>query len=64
MRQRESLNRIIELAITAMSEKENDVATDIFNYVLETTQNISTILTANQYVLNIEITKASAKARW
>ena len=61
MRQRESLNRIIELAITAMSEKENDVATDIFNYVLETTQNISTILTANQYVLNIETTNASAK---
>ncbi|MBO3099234.1 tetratricopeptide repeat protein [Gelidibacter pelagius] len=61
MRQRESLNRIIELALTALSEKESDVATEIFNYVLENTQNISTILTANQYLLDIETTNATAK---
>lgn len=61
MRQRESLSRILELALTAMSEKENDVAIDIFNYVLENTQNIGTILTANQYLLDIETSNASAK---
>jgi tetratricopeptide (TPR) repeat protein len=61
MRQRESLNRIIELALTALSDRENDLATEIFNYVLENTQNIATILTANQYLLDIETTDASPK---
>lgn len=61
MRKRESLSRIIELALTALSDKENEVATEIFNYVLDNTQNISTILTANQYLLNIETTNATAK---
>ena len=61
MRQKESLNRIIELALTALSEKENEVATDIFKYVLESTQNISTILTANQYLLDIETRTAALK---
>ncbi|RXJ52574.1 tetratricopeptide repeat protein [Gelidibacter gilvus] len=61
MRERESLNRIIELALTALSEKENDVAKEIFNYVLENTQNIGTILTANQYLLDIETSTATAK---
>ncbi|HLT33871.1 MAG TPA: tetratricopeptide repeat protein, partial [Aquaticitalea sp.] len=61
MRQRESLNRIIELALTALSDRESDLATEIFNYVLENTQNIATILTANQYLLDIETTDASPK---
>ena len=61
MRQRESLSRIIELALTALSEKENDVATEIFNYVLENTQNVTTILTAHQYLLDMEILNASSK---
>ncbi len=60
MRQRESLNRIIELALTALSEKENEVATEIFSYILDNTQNIGTILTANQYLLDIETANASA----
>lgn len=50
----ESLDRIIELALTANDEKEVDVATDIFNYVLKNTQNISTQLLAHQYLLEIE----------
>lgn len=61
MRQRESLSRIIDLAMTALSEKENDVATDIFKYILENTQNIGIILTANQYLLDIETSNASTK---
>ncbi|MBA6151717.1 tetratricopeptide repeat protein [Gelidibacter maritimus] len=61
LRQRESLNRIIELALTALSEKESDIATEIFSYVLKQTQNIGTILTANQYLLDIETTNATSK---
>lgn len=63
MRKRESLSRILELAMTALSEKENDVATSIFNYVLENTQNVGTILIANQYLLDIEIATAPVKNR-
>ncbi|WP_027127517.1 tetratricopeptide repeat protein [Gelidibacter mesophilus] len=61
MRQRESLNRIIELALTALYDKEKVVATEIFNYVLENTQDLSTILVANQYLLDIEISNATTK---
>lgn len=61
MRERESLNRLIELALTALGEKETEVASEIFNYVLANTQNISTILTANQYLLNIETNHATTK---
>lgn len=61
MRQRQSLERIIEVALTALSEKEHAVATEIFNYVLDHTQDISTILTANHYLLDIAIINASQK---
>lgn len=61
MREPESLNRLIELALTALGEKENEVATEIFNYILEHTQNIGTILTASQYLLDIETTKATVR---
>ena len=60
-RQPESLNRIIELAITAMGENENEVAKDILKYVLENTQNVATLLIANQYLLDMEIKDANAK---
>lgn len=60
-RQPESLNRIIELAITAMSAQENDVAMEILNYVIENTQNVTTILKANQYLLDIKTKEASSK---
>ena len=59
MRERESLNPIIELALTALSEKENEVASEIFHYVLDNTQNIGTILTANKYLLDIETSNAT-----
>ncbi|OBX26369.1 tetratricopeptide repeat protein [Gelidibacter algens] len=61
MRQRESLDRVIELALTALSEKEDAVATEILNYVLENTQDISTILSANQYLLDIATVNATPK---
>lgn len=58
----ESLDRIVELALTANDEKEIDVATDIFNYVLENTQNISTQLLAHQYLLDIEVKNSNSTA--
>lgn len=61
MRQRQSLDRIIELATTTLSDNENDMATEIFEYVLEHTQDITTILTANQYLLDIATAKATSK---
>ncbi|NNK39939.1 MAG: tetratricopeptide repeat protein [Winogradskyella sp.] len=54
----ESLDRIIELALTAINDNENEVATSILNYITETTQDLSTFLIAKQYLLDIE-TKAS-----
>ncbi|MBJ7880901.1 tetratricopeptide repeat protein [Gelidibacter salicanalis] len=61
MRQRESLNRIIEVALTALSDKKNTIATDIFNYVLEHTQDISAILEVNRYLLTIATDAATPK---
>ncbi len=50
----ESLDRIIELAITAINDNDGDTAKAIFNYILETTQDAGTALTAHQYILEID----------
>lgn len=57
----ESLDRIIELAITAHQDNDDDTAKDIFNYIIETTQDASTALTAHQYILEIDTKNADAK---
>jgi tetratricopeptide (TPR) repeat protein len=57
----ESLDRIIELALTALNDSDDDTAKAIFNYILETTQDLSTALTAHQYILEIETKEADAK---
>ncbi len=57
----ESLDRIIELAVTALNDNDDDTAKDIFNYILETTQDAGTVLTAHQYILDIDTKNASAK---
>lgn len=54
MRNPESLDRIIELAVAALEEKEYETAETIFNYVLETSQDSSTLLTAHQYIIDIK----------
>lgn len=59
MRQRESLGRIIEVALTALSDKQNTIATDIFNYVLEHTQDITAILQVHYYLLSIKTDTAT-----
>ncbi|MBV7269015.1 tetratricopeptide repeat protein [Winogradskyella luteola] len=57
----ESLDRIIELAVTALEDNDDDTSKDIFNYILETTQDASTALTAHQYILEIDTQNASEK---
>ena len=53
----ESLDRIIELAVSAQNAKQYDIATEIFNYTLENSQDIRIQLIANQYLLEIETTQ-------
>lgn len=57
----ESLERIIELAVTALNDNDSETSKDIFSYVLETTQDATTALTAHQYILEIETQNATSK---
>jgi tetratricopeptide (TPR) repeat protein len=57
----ESLTRITDLALTAISEKDYETANSIFNFILENSQDIETKLTAHQYLLDIETTNANKK---
>lgn len=57
----ESLDRIIDLAVIAVNAKVFGAANEIFNYVLENTQDIQTILLAHQYLLDIETQNATKK---
>ena len=50
----ESIDRIIELAITALNDNDDETSKSIFNYILETTQDASTALTSHQYILEID----------
>ena len=57
----ESLDRIIELAVTALNDNDDETSKDIFSYVLETTQDASTALTAHQYILQIDTQNADSE---
>lgn len=50
----ESLDRVIELAVSAQNAKQYDIAIEIFNYTLVNSQDIRIQLIANQYLLEIE----------
>jgi tetratricopeptide (TPR) repeat protein len=58
----ESLDRILELAITALNDSDNDTAKDIFNYILKTTLDPSTALTAHQFILQIDSKNGDKKS--
>ncbi|WP_411894165.1 tetratricopeptide repeat protein [Winogradskyella sp. A2] len=58
----ESLDRIVELAITALNDNDDETTKDIFNYILNTTQDASTALTAHQYILEIDSKNADKKS--
>jgi len=57
----ESLQRIIQLALTTMEAKAYDISTDIFNFILSNTQNPGSIITAERYLLDIETKTAINK---
>ena len=57
-RDRESLSRILDLALTTVKQKDYKMANSIFEFVLENSQDINTQLTAHQYMLEMEIENA------
>ena len=54
-RSQESLSRIMDLGLTAVTGKQNETAQDIFIFILENSQDIETLLTAHQYLLDMEV---------
>lgn len=57
----ETLERIIDLAITAQDDNDKETATDIFNYILETSQDIDLLLLAHQSLLEMRAENANQK---
>ncbi|REE27817.1 tetratricopeptide repeat protein [Winogradskyella pacifica] len=57
----ESIDRLIELAVTAQKDNDDDTAKSIFNYILGITQDSVTALTAHQYILEIDTKNADDK---
>ncbi|MFD1062816.1 tetratricopeptide repeat protein [Winogradskyella litorisediminis] len=57
----ESLDRIIDLAITARDDRDVDTAKNIFNYIIETAQNIDVLLLAHQSILEMDTENADKK---
>ena len=57
-RNRESLSRILDLAMTTLKQKDYSVSNSIFEFILESSQDINTLLIAHQYLLDIEIENA------
>ncbi|WP_241974240.1 tetratricopeptide repeat protein [Winogradskyella wandonensis] len=57
----ESLERIIDLAITARDDNDIETAKDIFNYIVETAQDLDVLLLAHQSLLEIEAENARDK---
>lgn len=62
-RQPESLYRIQELASIAMNENDQEIAKEIFNFLIETAQDIDTKIDAHSNLLQIE-TKESIKENY
>nr|WP_321221567.1 tetratricopeptide repeat protein [uncultured Psychroserpens sp.] len=62
-RSRESLSRIIDLALTTVKQKDYKSANSIFEFVLENSQDINTVLTAHQYMLEIDIENAGTNQK-
>ncbi len=54
-RQPESLSRIEDLAGIALNENDNETAKAIYTFIIDTAQDLDTLLNANYHVLQIEI---------
>ncbi len=59
-RRPESLNRIEELANIAVNENDNEVAKEVYTYLIEIAQDLETQLNAHYNVLQIETKESSA----
>lgn len=58
-RKPESLNKIRELALISASENEHDIAKEIFTYIINTAQDLDTLIDAHFNLLQIEINTSS-----
>lgn len=58
-RQPESLRRIEELAAIALNDNVNDIAREIYGYIIETAQDAETKLDAHRSLIKIEIKESS-----
>ena len=58
-RQPESLQRIEELAAIALNDNENEIAREIYEYVIETAQDAETKLGAHRNLIKIDIKESS-----
>ncbi len=50
-----SLQRIVDLALIAMEQKDNEVAREILDYIINKSQETDTVIKANNYLLELEI---------
>jgi tetratricopeptide (TPR) repeat protein len=57
----ESLTSILSLGQIAIEEKDQEVATEVMNYVLENTTDVDLIVQANSYLLQMKMEKAQEK---
>ncbi|WP_299548528.1 tetratricopeptide repeat protein [Seonamhaeicola sp.] len=60
-RQPEGLERIKELALISANENKNDIAKEIFNYIIDTAQDLDTKLRAHYNLIQIETKESSAE---
>jgi len=57
----ESLMRIVELYVIAMNEGDNEVAKEILNYLINTAQDLETLINAHYNLLQIETKESLPK---
>ncbi len=62
-RKPESLNRIEDLAVFAANENQNEVARDIYSFIISTAQDMETLLNAHYHILRLE-TKEHSEANY
>lgn len=60
-RNAESLSTILNLANLAIEEEDQEVATEILNFVIENTKDLGLLVQANSYLIELKIKKATEK---
>ncbi len=62
-RKPESLSKIEDLAVMASNENQNEVAKEIYTFIINTSQDIDTLINAHYNLLQLDI-KASSEANY